>query len=237
MRHELARPRDRPRLQLREEAQPRRHVQQPGRFHDITANLHQICDGLEGQERDPDGQEDLQHRHRRLDPERPQRIEQGLHEEPVVLEPRELAQQDHHAHTQPHSTRSATGRTGDPATDRVGDHDHRGEQSEEAEVPPPVEDPPGGQQPQPPEGPVRRQRPGAHDDHDEELRERHGGEEHGRQPPGPSCTEPDSIVARVTRDPKGRPAHIGWASPRPPLLDHGMGSPTWSEAVRISSGI
>ena len=192
-RQEMRGAHDRPRRQVREEADIDQHVQRAALGHRVLAvDIEDVAQRLEHEERDPHRQHHPQ-QGGRLQAEDGQQVA-GLGQEEVgVLE---VAQhQQRHRHRARHRDAARLGRHGaKDAAHPPGPQSKADQQQAEPGVPGGVEHQAGGQQQRPvrPGGGSRRvphQQPMRREDHQEEQREGAGGEQHSAFWPVRRCGE------------------------------------------------
>ena len=182
LRQQLARPHDRPGDEVREERQVDREVEERRRLGVPSVRVDDVAEGLEGEEGDPDREDHLHQRRVHVETEPAQPVGHRRDEEPVVLEVGEDAEVRHHrAGQQQAGVAARLGRAVDRHRGELVDDRRRGEQQDEARVPPAVEDVAGRQDEQPPGQRSRSEQPAHDEGQTEEDRELEGGEQQARR--------------------------------------------------------
>ena len=175
---ELGGPHDRAGHEVREEREVDGEVEQPDRFQVVPVGVDHVAHRLEREERDADGQDDLQQRRRDLDAELVEPVGHRVDEEVVVLEVAEDADVGGHRHEAPRPLgRVRAGLVDADHEDLVGDGDG-GQQEAVVPVPPAVEHVARDQHEQLPPAVVGPQQPRPDEDDREEDAELDRREQH-----------------------------------------------------------
>ena len=172
---------DRPGHQVREEREVQEGVDPRGGLEVAAVDVDDVGDRHEGEERDADGQDHLDQRHRQVQTEGARRVGRVDGEEAVVLEVQQRQQRE--AHRDPHrpSTRALLFLARNRERPQLRDQRDRREEPDERGIPPRVEDVARADHEQFPHERSRVEEPMAEEDHREEDGEVDGGEEHRQE--------------------------------------------------------